>query len=361
MDKQLAELMDGLTRFRQGEFTVERELLETLALEGQHPRALFIGCCDSRYTPERILDALPGMLFIHRNIGALVAPYESYTRTAGVDAAVEYAVVQLGVQHVIVCGHTHCGAVEAVLNIESLPVESALREWLSYGQNAPAAARERLERDGLSPADHDALAAETEREFVRIALSNLMTYEFVKERVENGKLELHGWRFHIETAELEVMDEETGEFHSAGIYVPELELGAGREGGRDDEGGGADATGHEHEAEDETGELFAGEQPLAGQADGGAPNETAGAEPKRNAAEAETGPSAKAAYTSDQTEHRNAGENISASEASHLPPAARDEDSKPGDPAFKIPESLKKNAEQVKSAFEKWLKDTTGK
>lgn len=333
MDKQLSELMDGLTRFRQGEFTIERELFEHLAVTGQSPKVMLIGCCDSRYTPERILDTLPGMLFIHRNIGALVPPYESYTRTAGTDAAVEFAVRHLNVEHIIVCGHTHCGAVEAVLNIESLPADSALRLWLSYGQNASFEASQAIERAGGHTMAHEELAAETEREFVRIAIKNLMTYDFVRERVEEGKLELHGWRFHIKSAELEVLDPETHEFKSAGIYVPEEKMeetpeeNNGNEVNLKTESQAANIIVTTDSTENEPNRLDA------------------------NNPEPETSLGEAAKFEKQQP-----------AEGAKMPGAnVANQVEAPPDTAFKIPESLKKNAESVKSAFEKWLKDNLGK
>lgn len=329
-------MLEGLTRFRQGEFTIKRELFEELAEKGQTPKVLFIGCCDSRYTPERVLDTLPGMLFIHRNIGALVPPYESYTRTAGTDAAIEFAVKHLGIEHIIVCGHTHCGAVEAVMNIENIPADSALRLWLSYGQNAPFAAESRLSVRGAVPFDKSLLAEETEREFVRIALANLLTYDFVREKVENGLLELHGWRFHIRSAELEVMEAETGEFHSAGIYVPEEAM--------------------KDESSAQSGEEFspssevAFEEPL--------PRiETEEAKPI--AADKHLGTDEEIIELSDHTDSDLTFADKSESSASPVEnetlevPAHNDT----LETGFKIPESLKKNAENVKTVFERWLRE----
>lgn len=336
MNKRLSDLLEGLTRFRQGEFTIKRELFEELAEKGQTPKVLFIGCCDSRYTPERILDTLPGMLFIHRNIGALVPPYESYTRTAGTDAAIEFAVKHLGIEHIIVCGHTHCGAVEAVMNIENIPADSALRLWLSYGQNAPIAAESRLSVQSGAPFDKSLLAEETEREFVRIALVNLLTYEFVREKVESGLLELHGWRFHIRSAELEVMQTETGEFHSAGIYVPEGEMAA--------EG----ATSGEEDFLPV--EEISIDEPLKQiEMSDSAP----AAEEKRiDATEEKT-------ELSGQTESHLTFSEKPESIANPVENELREESGKSvsSEAGFKIPESLKKNAENVKTAFENWLRE----
>lgn len=194
------ELLRGLTRFRKDHFPRYEDHYRRLVEEGQSPRTLFIGCSDSRVVPDVITDSAPGELFVVRNVGNLVPPFEVGGGHHGVSAAIEYAVDILGVADIVVCGHSHCGAVQALY--EPPPdVPPNLASWLELA--APA----RLDgpRSG-------ALLRRTERRSVVVQLDRLLDFPDVRRRVEAGDIALHGWHYVIEDGRVHVLDFERREF-----------------------------------------------------------------------------------------------------------------------------------------------------
>jgi carbonic anhydrase len=201
-------LLDGHQRFRNEYFEHGRELMQSLAQAGQHPTALFIGCCDSRLIPNAIVSAGPGDLFVLRNIANIVPRYEDgqvFNRSVG--AAVEYAVHVLRVPHVIVCGHTRCGGLGALLEGPDRLTQDTptLAGWLRDA----ASVLDRLRLHDLPP---EALAQQLVFENVVVQLENLMTYPVVMRALEEDRLEMHGWVFDIADGSLAVFDPATNEF-----------------------------------------------------------------------------------------------------------------------------------------------------
>lgn len=194
------ELLRGLTRFRSDYFPRFAEHYRRLVEEGQRPRTLFIGCSDSRVVPDIITDAEPGDLFVVRNVGNLVPPYEADSGHHGVSAAIEYAVDILEVQDVVVCGHSHCGAIRALY--EPPPATSPnLARWLELAEPATL--------DGeLS----ETLLRRTERRSVVLQLDRLLDFPDVRRRVESGHVALHGWHYVIEEGRVHVLDMDRREF-----------------------------------------------------------------------------------------------------------------------------------------------------
>ena len=193
-------LLDGLRRFRREYFPAYREHYERLVAEGQKPTTLFIGCSDSRVVPDLITDSLPGELFIVRNVGALVPPFELDQGFHGVSAGIEFAVLNLGVTDIVVCGHTHCGAMRALYeppNADSPHVT----KWLELARDA------RLDE----PVSEEMLRR-TEQRAVAIQFERLLTFPMVAERVEAGVVSLHGWHYVIEEGRVDVLDVEAGVF-----------------------------------------------------------------------------------------------------------------------------------------------------
>jgi carbonic anhydrase len=189
----------------------EKELLE-LVEKGQNPKALYIGCSDSRVLPNLITKSAPGDLFVIRNVGNFVAPYnpdESFHSTA---SAIEYAVSILKIKNLIVCGHTHCGAIEAIYHKEELedPELIHTKKWLSLGNNAKSQALLALGAD----ADQETLLRLTEKLSVISQIENLLTYPSVKKRVDTGEIVIHGWVYDIESGEIEYYDPESSQFLS---------------------------------------------------------------------------------------------------------------------------------------------------
>ncbi|MBM3859958.1 MAG: carbonic anhydrase [Verrucomicrobia bacterium] len=197
----MEQIAKGVARFQRTKAPQFRELFARLAREGQHPRALFITCADSRVTPDLLTDSQPGDLFIIKNIGNIVPPVDSASHS--VAATIEYAVNVLRVPDIIVCGHTQCGAMHALLDgLPAAPPMPHLRQWLDQGASL-------LDRVPVTVTDRLTALAE---ENVRIALRNLAGYPAVAECLAAGALRLHGWMFSIATMKMSALDAATGEF-----------------------------------------------------------------------------------------------------------------------------------------------------
>lgn len=233
-------LIEGVERFRRDRYPELRDRYRRLVAEGQRPPTLFICCSDSRVGPERLVDAEPGELFVARNAGAFVPPFDPDSGTptdpagptdAGVGAAIEYAVVVLGVTDIVVCGHTHCGAIRALYEPPDPGEMPVLDRWLQLGREA----RVRVSRgdpkhagrgagtteagSADAPGSHprppdEELLRRTEEASVALQLERLGTYPAVAERAGRGDLRLHGWHWVIEEGRVRVLDEGRGEFVS---------------------------------------------------------------------------------------------------------------------------------------------------
>lgn len=187
----------------------EKEFLQ-LAKKGQTPKALYIGCSDSRVVPDLMTSSAPGDLFVVRNIGNFVAPYKPDEDFHSTASAIEYAVSVLNVKNIIVCGHTHCGAIEAI-HTKSCATDPDLvhtKTWLTLGDSAKSQAILAL---GLN-ADKEVLYRLTEKLSVISQLENLLTYPSVSKRVDSGEIAIHGWVYDIESGEIEYYDPESSQF-----------------------------------------------------------------------------------------------------------------------------------------------------
>ena len=205
-------LIEGLRRFSAETFPEYREHYRRLVEHGQKPTVLFIGCADSRVVPELLLGTGPGELFIVRNVGAFVPPYDPEVAFHGTAAGIEYAVLVLQVTDIVVCGHSHCGAVQS-LYAEPDPRAPHIARWLELGKEArleelvPASG----EAEGGPVPDRDALYR-TEQRSVALQVGRLMTYPIVRDRVEEGTLSLHGWHYLIEDGRVLALDIEREDF-----------------------------------------------------------------------------------------------------------------------------------------------------
>jgi carbonic anhydrase len=193
-------LLQRLRRFHDDFFPDHKETFKQLVEQGQHPTTLFVGCSDSRLVPYMLTGAGPGELFIVRNVGALVPPYNGLHGLHGTAAAIEYAVLNLHVSHIIVCGHSHCGAMKALYE-EVHPEAQNLRAWLDLAREAALPVQ-------VSP---EALLR-TEQRAVVLQLERLMGYPMVRQRVEQRQIALHGWHYVIEDGEVHVFDVKSGAF-----------------------------------------------------------------------------------------------------------------------------------------------------
>ena len=199
------ELLLRLRRFHSDYFPLHQQRFQDLVAQGQHPKTLFIGCSDSRVVPYLLTGAGPGELFIVRNVGAFIPPYDGSHGLHGTTAAIEFAVLSLHVERIIVCGHSHCGAVRAAY--EGVPDEAvALQAWL------------KLATEALLPVQSSPEAMRrTEQRLVVLQLERLMDYPMVRREIEKGALTLHGWHYVIEDGEIHIFDVRQGSFVPAAI------------------------------------------------------------------------------------------------------------------------------------------------
>ncbi|WP_242115469.1 carbonic anhydrase [Sphingomonas lacusdianchii] len=202
-----SDLKEGYYRFRGTEWQQERERWSELAT-GQSPKVMVIACSDSRVDPATIFGARPGEIFVVRNVANLVPPFEDDGGRHGVSAALEFAVTKLEVEEVLVLGHGACGGVNACLTQSLANTKPGEGGFVAHWIDLLDEAREKVVAEhGTGPAGQKAL----EQEGVKVSLQNLMTFPFVKERVEAGKLKLHGAVFAIEDGRLRVLEGETFE------------------------------------------------------------------------------------------------------------------------------------------------------
>jgi carbonic anhydrase len=193
-------LIEGLKRFRREQFPELKEHYERLVNEGQQPTTLFIGCSDSRIDPARLTGALPGELFVVRNVGNFVPSFEADDGFHGTSAAIEFATVVLRVKDIVVCGHSHCGAIDALYRTENT-MTPHVNKWLELGRAAMQ----------QGPVDRE-LIRRTEERSVALQVERLMTFPMISERVQRGELTLHGWHYVIEEGMVYVMDPADGSF-----------------------------------------------------------------------------------------------------------------------------------------------------
>lgn len=201
------QLLDGYRAFLIGRLRHEQDRYRGLAEDGQSPQILVIGCCDSRVSPEVIFDARPGELFVVRNIGNLVPPYTPDGAQRAVSAALEFAVEALKVKHIVVLGHAQCGGIRAFVE-EATPLSPGdfIGHWMAL--IAPAAAE-------VGPRGDRPLGqylTQLEQTSVVRMLDNLLTFPWIRGRVEQGALALHAAYFGVATGQLSVRDPATGDF-----------------------------------------------------------------------------------------------------------------------------------------------------
>ena len=203
-DAALQLIVEGFMHFHHEVFPQQKDLFKKLAT-AQRPRAMFIACADSRIVPELITQSAPGDLFVTRNVGNVVPPYGQMN--GGVSTAIEYANLVLGVQHIIVCGHSDCGAMRGVLNPDSLAAMPTVKAWLRHAE----VARTMVQENCTCASETDSMQRLTE-ENVIAQLHHLRTHPSVASRLANGQLFIHGWIYNIETSEINAYDAELAAF-----------------------------------------------------------------------------------------------------------------------------------------------------
>lgn len=204
----MQKLVQGLHKFQSEIFHSHQELFEALS-KGQRPETLFITCSDSRITPSLITQTSPGDLFILRNAGNIVPSYGPASAHGGEAATIEFAIAGLGVKHIVVCGHTHCGAVKGLLNPDSLEDMPAVKTWLLHAE-----ATKRVMQENYRHLEGQALITAAIEENVLTQLENLRTHPTVRSRIARGELALYGWVYKMETGGVFQYDHVTSQFLS---------------------------------------------------------------------------------------------------------------------------------------------------
>jgi len=200
----MQKLIEGIHQFQSNIFRPQRAWFEKL-VDGQRPLALFITCSDSRVNPNLITQTNPGELFIVRNAGNIVPPH--HPNPGGEEATVEFAIAELGIRDIIVCGHTRCGAMKGLLALDQLHDMPAVKYWLAHAE-----ATRRIIREKYRHLTDVPLLTGATQENVLVQLEHLRTHPAVASGLAAGNLKLHGWVYKIETGEVFAFDPSIGQF-----------------------------------------------------------------------------------------------------------------------------------------------------
>ena len=200
----MEHLLSGMHQFQSQVFQREREFFDKL-VAGQSPSALFVTCSDSRVDPNLITQSGPGELFVLRNAGNIVPAYGA--SNGGEAATIEYAVAALNVRDVVVCGHSRCGAVQALLQPETTVALPLVNRWLRHAETT-----RRIIAENYSHATGDALVEIAVQEHVLVQIENIQTHPAVAVKLQRGELTLHAWVYHLETGEVLAYSHQDGRF-----------------------------------------------------------------------------------------------------------------------------------------------------
>ena len=211
----LDDLIAGYERFRRDSYPRRLETYRALAAEGQSPKIMIIGCCDSRVDPAGIFDAGPGELFVARNVANLVPPFSTGSGHHGTSAAIEFAVGALGVAHIVVLGHAACGGIAALMGGGGTERENSnIDKWMSIAQPA----LQKMLESSLEPGT-DAFSGALEKAVIGYSLANLRGFPSVSHAMASGRLEVHGAWFDIKTGDLQFMDPVSAAFLPVALPV----------------------------------------------------------------------------------------------------------------------------------------------
>lgn len=202
----MQNLIRGVRDYQHSDFEAQRGLFSKLA-GGQQPETLFITCSDSRIDPNQLTHTKPGELFVLRNAGNIVPPYK--TGQGAEAATIEYAVQALQIEHIVICGHTKCGAMGGLLDLSSLTPLPAVRNWLRHSEPALVTLQSKY-----SDEQGDSLLNAAIKENVLLQLKHLRTHPTVAEAEAAGKLKLHGWVYQFETGDVFVQHDANDMFVS---------------------------------------------------------------------------------------------------------------------------------------------------
>jgi carbonic anhydrase len=215
----MKKLISGIREFQSDYFDKNRSLFEQLG-QGQEPRVLFITCSDSRIDPNLITQTDPGDLFVIRNAGNIVPPYGA--ANGGEGASIEYAIHALDIDQIIICGHNHCGAMKGLLKLNQLQADMPLvYDWLKHTE-----ATRRLVTENYAQYEGEELLAITVAENILTQIENIKTYPIVRSRLHQGRLNIYGWVYEIETGEILAYDPNTHSFVAPHTQLYPEDLGS---------------------------------------------------------------------------------------------------------------------------------------
>lgn len=206
---EVKKLIEGYRRFYKSYFVNDKQLFTDLSL-GQSPRTLIIACSDSRVDPSIVFGAGPGDIFVIRNVANLVPPYQPDSAYHGTSAALEFAVTQLGVRHIVVMGHSGCAGIRTLLESETSSASAFIHNWVNIAADAKQATLAKCP-------DHDKAQTCCEQEGILVSLKNLKSFPWIAEKIAHGELRLHGWHFSIEDGTLTAFDESIDSFNAIPI------------------------------------------------------------------------------------------------------------------------------------------------
>jgi carbonic anhydrase len=205
--KELLRLVVGFKQFRLKYFEGDASIYRKLSQSGQTPKTLIIGCSDSRVDPAILTSASPGDLFVVRNVANLVPPFEDKGGLHGVSSAIEFAVVNLKVENIIILGHRQCGGIRALMTGVHNPPPSFISGWMSIAEEARKSVLKKYPN-----ADMESLCGHCELESLCISMKNLRSFPFVQQAIEDRHLDLIGAYFDLEAGRLLGLDEDSNEF-----------------------------------------------------------------------------------------------------------------------------------------------------
>ena len=206
----LDKLTEGFKEFKRRYYIAEPELYEELVNKGQTPKSLVIACCDSRVHPAQVLNTRPGDIFVARNVANLVPPFEDDGKSHGTSAAIEYGVKHLKVEHIIVFGHGQCGGIKSLMAGDvGSEDNSFIDSWLSTARPT----REKILQDHADKPFEEQCQL-CEQAVIEVSANNLLSFPWIKSRVDAGNLEVHGWYFDIEKGVLFKLNQADGSFSS---------------------------------------------------------------------------------------------------------------------------------------------------
>lgn len=205
----MQRLFDGIVQFRKEDFEAHKDLFQNLE-HAQKPHTLFIGCSDSRVVPNMITQTLPGELFVIRNIANIVPRYRQTSEYVATTSAIEYALVQLAIENIVICGHSNCGGCQALyLPEEKLREMPLTSKWLEQTHEVRDRVLSQIQAGHTGQRDWL-----TEQMNIVEQMKHLLTYPFILDRYMSGKLHIHGWHYIIESGEIFAFNREKGFFEA---------------------------------------------------------------------------------------------------------------------------------------------------